>query len=118
MVYVADTTQENGETLYLDTACVYELGNGEVLFGGTAVSVENDIPNNFFEVGFTYFFRAIDNGQGKNAPSDVAFIANIRAELSCDDPDLIAFFDLFPQFYLDIGNNSANMQSPYGVKVN
>jgi len=120
------------EILHMDTTCVYMLGNGDVIFAGTSTSVENDIPGNALEVGYTYFFRAIDNGQGKQADSDQAYGFVIFAPFPdfniCDDPELEGFFDLiafvfgpdqgFGVLFGDIGNNSANMQSPYGVKVN
>ena len=119
IVLTVGTALGNDIVLYMDTSCVYELGNGEVIFAGIATSVENNVPGNFFELGGTYFFKAIDNGQGKNADSDVAFVPNVRWDGgTCDDPVLLAFFNQFPEFYQDIGNNSANMQSPYGVKVN
>ena len=123
---------EYNEIAHLYTTCVYELGNGDVIFAGTSTSVENDIPGAGLEVDYTYVFRAIDNGQGKKADSDqkygFALAANFPDFYICNDPEAEFFFDLvafvlgpdqgFGVLFGDIGNNSANMQSPYGVKVN
>ena len=119
IVLTIDTGLDDPEIMYMDTYCVSELGNGTVVFAGTPSSIENDVLN-FYELGQTYYFFARDNGQGKNAASDQAIITALRAIDSDNPPACSSFteadFDAFING--DIGNNSANMQSPYSVKVN
>jgi len=108
-----------------DTYCVRELDNGSALIAGIVTEVENG----FFEEGNVIVFQVIDNGQGKNAASDQAynqFITFIGGTPSCE---LLANFipgqtiiELLASLGIlsldDIGNNAANMQSPYKIKVN